>query len=189
MKRLPPAKRNQLIVVIVATITIISVIYFMLISPQQEKNKALGKRIHDQQEKLQTIRNSIKDADGIATTLGDVSLELARAEQDVASGDVNSWTYDTIRRFKASYHVDIPSITQPSIGEVDLLQGFPYKQAKVNLTGTAYFHDLGKFIADFENNFPHMRMVNLSIEPTSQNAGSEKLLFRLDIVTLIKPNT
>ena len=175
--------------VILATATIIGVIYFMLISPQQEKNKTLGKSIRERQDKLQTIRNSIKDAVGIETKLGDVSLELARAEQDVANGDVNSWTYDTLRRFKASYHVDIPSITQPSISDVDLMAGFPYRQAKVNLTGTAYFHDLGKFIADFENNFPHMRMVNLSIEPASQNAGSEKLLFRLDVVTLIKPNT
>lgn len=175
--------------VIVATVTIIGVIYFMLISPQKDRNKELGKLIREHQDKLQTIRNSIKDADGIATKLGDVSLELSRAEQDVASGDVNSWTYDTLRRFKASYHVDIPSITQPSISDVDLLAGFPYRQAKVNLTGTAYFHDLGKFVADFENNFPHMRMVNLSIEPSSQNAGSEKLLFRLDVITLIKPNT
>ncbi|MEY4917977.1 MAG: hypothetical protein RL616_1890, partial [Verrucomicrobiota bacterium] len=108
--------------------------------------------------------------------------------QDVASGDVNAWTYDTIRRFKANYHVDIPSIAQPTVTDVDVLASFPYRQAKITLNGSAFFHDLGKFVSDFENNFPHMRMINLIIEP-SQGSGTEKLSFRMEVITLVKPNT
>jgi len=175
--------------VVSATLVTVAVIYFFLISPQQDKNKQLAAKIHDRQDKLQAIRNTIKDTESITTTLADLTLQLNRAEQDVASGDVNAWTYDTIRRFKAAYHVEIPSIQQPTIQEVDLLSGFPYRQAKVNITGTAYYHELGKFIADFENNFPHMRICNLILEPASQAPGAERLSFRLDIIALVKPNS
>jgi hypothetical protein len=55
--------------------------------------------------------------------------------------------------------------------------------------GTGYFHDIGKFIADLENKFPHMRVVNLAIDPSNaQGAGLEKLSFRMEIVALVKPN-
>ena len=175
--------------VLVATAVLVGLIYTCLISPQKDKNKKLGSDIRDRQDKLQTIRKAIKETDTIATDLTDLTLQLSRAEQDVASGDVNAWTYETLRRFKASYHVDIPSIAQPSIGDVDLLPGFPYRQAKLSLNGTAFYHDLGKFVSDFENNFPHMRITNLIIEPASQGPGSEKLSFRMEVIALVKPNT
>ena len=72
---------------------------------------------------------------------------------------------------------------------VDLLPGYPYKQIKLSLIGTAYYHDLGKFIADFENAFPHMRLVNLEVEPSPGTTGpesAERLGFRMDVVILVK---
>ncbi len=175
--------------VIAATLVMVGVIFVMLISPQKDKNKTLAATIRERQNTLDTYKRNIKEADLIATTLADATLQLNRAEQDVANGDVNAWCYETLRRFKSGYHVDIPSIAQPTLGEVDLLSAFPYRQAKVNLTGTAYFHDLGKFICDFENNFPHIRMLNLVIDPASLSPGSERVSFRVDVAILVKPNT
>jgi hypothetical protein len=69
---------------------------------------------------------------------------------------------------------------------------FPYKAAAFNVRGSAYYHDLGQFLADFENSFPYARIQNLEIEPgavsASGTAETEKLSFRLEIVTLINPN-
>jgi len=47
---------------------------------------------------------------------------------------------------------------------------------------------LGKFVADFENKYPHCRVVNLTADPAGNgpNAG-ERLGFRMDIVALVKP--
>ncbi len=74
------------------------------------------------------------------------------------------------------------------MGEVDLLSKFPYKQLKVTVNGTAYYHDLGKFIADFENTYPHARITNLTLEPAGNTGdNSEKLAFRMDIVALTNP--
>ena len=176
--------------VVIATGAALALVYFFLISPQKDQNEQLGLRIRAEHEKLVAIKAAVKDADAIAARLTDISLQLNHAEEDIASGDVYAWTYDTIRRFKAPYHVDIPSIGQPSISDMDMLAGFPYRQVKVTISGTAFYHDLGKFVADFENTFPHMRLVNLSIEPASMTgANAERLSFRFDVITLIKPTT
>src|SRR5579871_6034623 len=120
MKRLPPAKRNQLIMVIVATLAALFLVYYMLIGPQKDENKDLANKIRIEREKLTAIKDSIKGADHIAANLADISDQLTRAEEDVATGDVYAWTYDTIRRFKAPYRVDIPSIGQPAVSDMDM---------------------------------------------------------------------
>ena len=191
MKRLPPAKRNQLIGVIVATVVLIGAVYFFLIGPQNEKNNDLGVNIGKATARLHEMQTTIKQKDATVVALKDLSRQLSESEQDVASGDLYAWTYDTMRRFKTNYHVEIPAIGQPS-GQVDcdLIGNFPYKQIRFSLTGTAHYHDLGKFVSDFENKFPHCRIVNLSVDPAGLTAGGgEHLNFRLDIIALVKPNT
>ena len=190
MKRLPPAKRNQLIMVVFATMAIISVVYFLLISPQYIKNNQLANETKAAKVKLEQYRATIKLADETATKVADCAFRLGRAEEDIATGDIYAWTYDAIRRFKANYQVDIPSISQPTAGDVEMIADFPYKQVKVTLNGVAHYHDLGKFVADFENTFPHMRLLNLQVEPATAPPGSvpERLSFRMDVATLVRPN-
>ena len=187
MKRLSKEKRNQLVIVVIITGAILALIGFGLIRSQYASLSkiATDKKAADSQ--LQNIKNAIKNVNAIASELIEVTNSLARAEGDMASGDVYSWTYDTIRHFKQQYRVEIPEIGHPTIGNVDLLPSFPYKQIQFTINGTAYYHNLGKFIADFENNFPHSRMVRLAIEPGGDNA--EKLSFRMEIITLMKPTS
>ena len=58
------------------------------------------------------------------------------------------------------------------------------------VAGTAYYQDLGMFIADFENQFQFARIINLDVTPNTGQAASEpeKLTFKMDIVFLVKPN-
>jgi hypothetical protein len=189
MKRLPPAKRNNLILAILGTLASISLVYFFLIEPQNEENHKLAAQTNTEQANLLLVKKAIKQADETAKAAGEISVQLSQMETDVATGDVFIWTYDTIRQFKTAYKLDIPNIGQPTQSEVDLIPNFPYKQIKFSIMGTGYFHDIGKFIADLENKFPHMRVVNLAIDPSNaQGAGLEKLSFRMEIVALVKPN-
>lgn len=190
MKRLSPDKRNQLIAIGLATLAVLGGVYSLLISPQNAQIRKLASETALKRTELQKIKDGLKQSDAIASALVEITKQLNQAEEDVAKGDVYAWTYDTLRRFKATYHVDIPNIGQPSFSDVDLIPNFPYKQVKLSLTGTAYYQDLGKFIADFENTFPHMRLVNVAIESLITPGGAaERLSFRMDVVTLVKPNT
>jgi len=190
MKRLSPTKRNHLIMVVLATVGLVCTIYFLLIEPQYAKNKGIAVDTVNARVELQKTKELIAKRDVTATALGQVMLQLAHAEEDIAVGDVYSWTFDTIRQFKAKYPLDIPSTGQPVMGAVDLIGDMPYKQVKVTLAGSGYYHDLGKFIADFENNFPHIRVLNLTMDPVAGPPGTtvEKLNFRMDVVALVKPN-
>ena len=189
MKRLSREKRNQLITVILVTLAVLGLIYFSLIRPQYDSLSKIANTRNAANKNLQSIKHAITNSEAIANEWNETAYALAHAEEDMASGDLYSWTYDTIRHFKQSYKVEIPEVGHPTIGELDLLPSFPYKQIQFTINGTVYYHDLGKFIADFENSFPHSRMVHLIVEPApSPDSNSEKLSFRMEIIALVKPN-
>jgi hypothetical protein len=187
MNRLSKEKRNQLILVLLGTLFVLGVIGFAVIRPQYSSLDNIARTKKAELVKLQQIKDTIKKADETANKLADTSYSLVQAENDIASGDVFAWLNDSIRRFKITYKVEIPTISQPAVGDVDLIPQFPYKQARISLNGVAFYHDLGKFISDFENTFPHMRVINLTVEPANAGgADAEKLSFRMDIVALVK---
>ena len=138
---------------------------------------------------MNDVETAIKNKDQLETELAKASRTLGDLEDDMASGDLYSWMVNTIRQFNLSYRVDIPQFSTIVEADTSLLPGFPYKQVTMRIGGTGYFHDLGKFIADFENRFPYVRVQNLDMEPTSGSVTNEgeKLSFRMDIVTLVKP--
>ncbi len=182
-------KRTQFILVILCTLGVLGLIGFALLRPQYQTLSRIAKTESDARAKMRTIKDTINKAGDTTIQLSNVTSNLSAAEEDMASGDIYAWTYDTIRKFKASYRVDIPTVGQPTLGDVDLLPQFPYKQIRVTISGTAYYHELGRFITDFENTFPHIRVVNLTIEPVNGiEPGNEKLSFRIDIIALVKPN-
>ena len=188
MNKLPKEKRDHLILVGIGTMLVLIGIGYGLIRPQYATIAAVNSQVSSALDDLQSKEDTIKKADTVSAQLADLNDTLTKAQSDMASGDPSSWIYDTIRNFKGKYKVDIAVNGQLSMGEVDLLPKFPYRQLKVTVSGTAYYHDLGKFIADFENAFPHARIANLTLEPGSGTGdNSEKLAFRMDIIALANP--
>ncbi|HUA69372.1 MAG TPA: hypothetical protein VMA13_12555 [Candidatus Saccharimonadales bacterium] len=182
-------KRNQLILVLLCTMAVLALMWLNLIRPRYVALSQIATEQGDASDKLASIQAAIKQADTTTAELAQKTKALADAESDMASGDLYAWTYNTMRLFKASYQVDIPDIGHPDVETMDLLPAFPFKQVKFTLTGTAYYHDLGKFVADFENKFPHMRVVNLQMQPADASGSGEKLSFRMDIIALVKPGS
>jgi Tfp pilus assembly protein PilO len=192
MNRLSKEKRNQLILAVLVTLLVTVGLWFTLIRFQQNGLERLNTDKATLENKLSQIRDTIKNSKRIEAELGEVSARLDTQEEDMASGDVYSWMVNFIRKFKQPYRVDIPQFTSGKGAEsVNLLPKFPYKQVAVTIVGTAYYHDLGKFIADFENDYPASRVLNLDIAPASFQTPDEreKLSFRMDIVSLVKPAT
>jgi hypothetical protein len=188
MNKLSKAKRDQIILVGMGTLILLAGVVFGLIRPQYDATSEINSRIIAARDRLQSIEDTIKKADAVASQLADVSNSLAQAESDLASGDPAQWIYNTIRNFKEHYQVDIAVNSQLSVGELELLPRFPYKQLKVSVGGTAFYHDLGKFVADFENAFPHAQITGLSLDPAGGTGdNSDKLTFRMEIIALANP--
>jgi hypothetical protein len=188
--KLPKEKRNQLILVVLVTFSAISGLGFGLINFQKENLVRLAVRKTTAETKLAQMEDAVKNTARIQSDLAEAKQTLSQLESDIApSGDLYSWLISTIRSFKVPYKVEIPQYSQ--IGpttETSMLPGFPYKQASMTVAGKAHFHDLGRFVADFENRFPHIRIVNLALDVDGNPQEVEMLAFRMDIVTLVKPN-
>jgi len=183
------AKRNQIIGLILATLLVLGGLGYGLIKRQYDNLQLLAKKKGEDDSKLGLMETAVKNANQIEAALAAVSQTLAEKEATMASGDLYSWSINTKKRFKTGYKVEIPQfgpISQQT--EVNLLPRFPYKQATLNVGGKAYYHDLGRFITDFENQFPFMRVVNLTLDldPSSAGGDREKLLFKMDVITLVK---
>lgn len=188
--KLTKTKRNQIIVLILATLLTLGGLGYGLIQWQYDNLQFLAKKKSEDDTKLQVMETAVKNAGEMEAALAEVSQSLTEQESTMASGDLYSWSINTMKRFKTGYKVEIPQFGPiSSQTDVNLLPNFPYKQATLNVGGKAYYHDLGRFIADFENQFPLMRVVNLSLDVDASPAAGdrEKLSFRMDIVTLVKP--
>ncbi len=189
--KLPKEKRNQLILIGLVTLVVLAGLGFGLIKYQYETLARLAAKKTEAEQKFVQMQEQIKRADRVEAELADARAVITNLEAGMASGDLYSWIINTVRGFKGAYKVEIPQfspISNPS--DVNLLAKFPYKQVTLTVAGTAHYHDLGKFLADFENEFPHIRLVNLDIQlnPSAAAGDAEKLVFKVDIVTLVKPN-
>ena len=190
--KLPKEKRNQLILISLVTLVALTALGFGLIKHQYENLASLAATKTEAEQKFVQMQEQIKRADRVEAELADARTVITNLEAGMApSGDSYSWIINTVRAFKGAYKVEIPQfspISNPS--DVNLLAKFPYKQVTLTVAGTAHYHDLGKFLADFENEFPHIRLVNLDIQvnPSPAAGDAEKLVFKVDIVTLVKPN-
>ena len=107
-----------------------------------------------------------------------------------APNDMYSWLIQTLNTFRANYRVDIPQFGRELPAEVGIFPKFPYRAALFSVRGTAHYHDFGKFLADFENAFPFIRIQNIDLVPaaseSSREAG-EKLNFKMELLTLVRP--
>jgi Tfp pilus assembly protein PilO len=188
MNRLSKEKRNQLILVAIVVVAIICGLWFSLIRSQQDTLHALAAKKTEDLNNLSQIAETIKNSAKAKTQLLVVSNQLALAEHDMPSGDLYLSLVNTIRKFKVKYDVQISQFN-PAGGDapVDLLPRFPYRQVTVSITGLAHYHYLGKFVSDFENQFPTSRILNLDLSPSSTATpdDKEKLLFRMDVVSLV----
>jgi hypothetical protein len=189
MRRLSKEKRNQLVLVAIGTLAVLGLMWFNLIQPRYAALKQAAASQNAAERQLEGIQNAIKRANAVTVDLVNVTQTLSNAQSDIASGDLYSWTYNTIRLFKSSYQVDIPDIGHPNVETVDLLPSFPFKQVRFTVNGTAYYHDLGKFIANFENAFPHIRVVNLQLQPADATGSNERLSFKMDVIALVQPTS
>jgi hypothetical protein len=188
--KLPKEKRQHLILVVVGTIVVLGGLGNFLIKASYEKLSSFDTKIQAAAEKLAQMQKMVKRGAEVEVAFDETAGALAAQEASMATGDLYSWMQSNLRKFQRGYKVEIPQISPVSAPEpVNLLAKFPYQQASLSIAGTAYYHDLGRFIADFENTFPLMRVLNLSLElnPTSAAAERDKLAFKMDIVTLVKP--
>lgn len=185
-------KQMHLVIVGVVTLAIIGALWQFLIGAQNARLTKISNQITQSRDKAKQMEIAVKSAALVQDEYEDAAAQMAIIEKEMASGDAYAWMYNTIKDFKATQRVEIPQFSSVEVSDCQLLLKCPYKQVRMTVAGSSYFHDLGKFIADFENHFPHMRVQNLEVSPSGGRASTEvereKLTFRMDIIALVKPS-
>ena len=189
MARLSKEKRTHLILVVLIVGGLLAGIGMGLIQNQYASLRHLAERKDNATQKLAKMQEGIKNSKNLETDLVDARKKLIDLESDTATGDLYSWIITTVRRFKTAHKVEIPQFGVLSpVGEMSLLPDFPYKQVSLTVAGSAHFHDFGRFLADFENQFPHIRVVNLTLDVDTTSQEPEMLAFKMEIAALVKPS-
>jgi Tfp pilus assembly protein PilO len=187
MKRLSKEKRDQLILVCIVTLAVLAALWFLVIRSQQESLRNLRSQKTAKDTKSGEMREKVKSANVIKVQLGQVDARLAEKEQDMVSGDYYAALVNTVSKFKLRYNLDIPQFSPASsVSDCDLLPKFPYRQVRIVISGSGHYEEIGKFIADFENEYATSRVVNLEMTPFAGPVeAKEKLTFRMEIVALV----
>ena len=191
MKNLSTDKRKRLLLVVLVTAIAVCGLWFGVIRTQQSASKNLAARRAAAESKRDQMEHLIKNASRIEADLAEAAKQLSNLENGMASGDLYSWVINAIRQFKMPYKVEVPQFSQiDGPRDMSMIPSFPYQQATLTVGGTAYFHDFGRFLSDFENQFPYFRLLNLNLEPlaTVGQGDREKLSFKMDVAVLVKPS-
>ncbi len=161
-------------------------------------------------EQLNKAERWLRMAPTIETRLSAYRKELEARQENMAPVDKFKWFYNTMERFLAQHQVKLVDITrEPEVGDAGVLPKFPYQAATFGVKLNAYFQDFGSFLAEFENQFPFMRVQNLELESEvggrlgvtetidqerkpapgeARTQASERLAITMRVVTLVKPN-
>jgi hypothetical protein len=196
MNNLPKAKRDQLILVGIATVSIIAALLLFV----GENQRAELKRT---EMKTENIRAKLSQADKLSRTepeiqerLQKLSKELGEREVTLApERDTYAWFLQSITQFISMHRgagVTPSGISQPEIGEATLIPKFSYKTATFHVKANGFFHDVGRFIADLESQFPYVRVQNVEMQHGMSGGPAsdpEKLYSTFDIVMLMQPST
>ena len=209
MSKLSKDRRDKLILISFAVVAVIGVLYVFVLGAQQDKLHVLGSQISAAKTKLGTAERLVKSADNIEASLTQLKQELETHEKDMApTGQYYYWFLKTLEEFRKKEGLEnsfVVDITQPEFGDVGVLPKFPYRAATFTVHVNGHFQDLGRFLADLENEFPYFRVLNVQVAPEAVNANAPafgnlggapavapvsepKLSMQLKVVTLIKSN-
>lgn len=190
MNKLSKEKRDQLILVCMGTLIVVVGLWFGLIQTQREALVGANKKKAEAVDKLSKGQLYVKNASMVQSNLVVASERLSSVEAKMASGDLYSWMINTLDKFKETHSVNFVDFQRDRPLKFELMPDFPYtNSALFRVRAEAFYHDFGKFIADFENKYPHIFLQNIDIGPPSipDPNTPEKLSFEMDIVALVKP--
>lgn len=191
MNNLTKEKKQQLGVVAMITVALLVGIWFGLVNAQQ-------KRRADILGKTEGVKKQLAEADTLLKKEDEIADALDRADQELRDREatlppLSSAFQWMIGVANASIKPDSSlanfiTSAPGNAGDVGILPSFPYKAVTYSVSLSGFFADFGKFLADFENERPYLRVQNLTLIPASALPGDEKLTFNFDVVSLTMTN-
>jgi hypothetical protein len=189
--KISKTQRDQLIGIAAGTVGLMGILWYVGVTAKHEELSKTEKNTAQMRDTLKQAEGTMRNSDEVAERLEARTQLLEKNESSLAPDrDAYAWIISTINPFIQSRKgVNIYHYSQPEVSDLGIIPEFPYKWAAFHLMGTGYYHDLGKFFADLENNFPYFRVQNLEMGViTSMGGEPEKLNVVFDLVVPVKPS-
>ena len=172
------------------TVVLMGILWYVGVTAKQEELSKTEKNTAQMRDTLKKAEGTMRNGEEIAEKLESRTQLLQKRESLLAPDrDAYAWIISTINPFiQARRGVNIYHYSQPEVTDLGIIPDFPYKWATFHLLGTGYYHDMGKFFSDLENNFPCFRVQNLEMGAITTVGGEpEKLSMSFDLVVPVKP--
>jgi len=208
MNKISKDKRDKVILACILFLGLGGLLYTFVLGYQKDQLASLHKQslvLRDRASKADAL---IRSAPLIEANLKDNQKLLdTRLESMAPQGQYYYWFLKLMDQFREEERLNpafIIDITpQPEFIEAGLLPSFPYRAASFGLRVNGHFQDIGRFIADLENNFPYFRVQSVRLTPQRGGAlnaalvkdtlntsnTTETLVVELRVVTLIRGGT
>jgi len=183
--------KRRLILLMVTFVTAFGLVWFFLVEGARVTLKKQRQARSDAQTALDKSRKQMNDAARSKATLEASQRRLDDIESKMPAGDPYRWLVKAFGEFPAASQVSIANIDAPHVSESTIYPKVPYKAATFAVSGTGFYHEFGTFLAELENEFPHMRVRRLELTPAypgeSDTDDGEKLNFQVELTVLFKP--
>lgn len=199
MNKLSKDKRDKLLLICIAIIGIVAVLYFFVISDMKDEQAILNTKIVALKDKLDKSERIMRRQNDFHANLEALKKALdARQAQMPRPGEDHVWFLKIMEDRRSKYNLDISEIRNPEAWDPGVLPRFPFKGVSFNVTLVGLYADFGKFLADFENEFPYMRVQLVNIAPDTQAAppgatatveDNGRLRFNFRVISLNKTQT
>lgn len=192
MNNWSPETRGRVAAVALTTIGLIALIWFTLVVGLETKLQDSEARILRLQQNVAVTRTGIKLAEKYREEVERGDLVLSTFENHMAQGvDPYRWLMGFLRGLERRFNVSVVESPRPQIVELKFPPRLPYEATSCWIAGTARYHDFGIFLAELENSSPFIRLRNLSVDTSTSGVATEsesdRLSFRMEFVTLVKP--
>jgi hypothetical protein len=201
--KLTKQKRDHLILVAIVTVALSAGVWQLLIQSTLGRLAKAREMETTAAKKYEQAAAFLQGASSFEDEAAGLSNQLAQIEGTMANrADPFAWSYQLIMRAtnQANARLELREVTRPQApGPVGILPEFPYQAVAFEVRGLAYYEDLGRFLADFENRNPYFYTRNLQLglareaddSGTDINRGerAERLTFKVDVVALVQPGS
>lgn len=210
MNKLSKDKRDKLILTVLLTAGVLGALYTFVLGGLKEKLNEASVQLISTKDKLAKAERMVGSASIIEADLLETQKQLARRQKDMApEGQYYYWFLKLLDQFRKEEGLEtnfILDITQPEFVAVGMYPVFPFEAASFGVRVSGSFHEIGRFLADFENRFPYLRIQDLQMAPEGElitgafgapgdllpapvPSDNGKIVAEFKVVALIKPGT
>lgn len=195
MNKLSKEKRDKLILTIIGVVGALSVLYFLVITDQQDEIAQLKSKITAMTSKKDSAERQGKRMAEAEANLAAQKKILAQKQNDMPRpGQDHAWFLNLMEEQRRKYDLEVDDIKTPEATEAGILPKFPFKAQALSVAMIGRYEDFGRFLADFENAYPYMRVQGLRVAPEirtgtrpGESADSgDKLRFTYKVIALVK---